>query len=90
MQATRPLDDPAFRRARARHAALVRWSRTTPTRESTARAREAWFQKFLNAVDDEEPGLDEQERHRRAELKVQAEMARLSMLRWHSRKESAA
>jgi hypothetical protein len=49
------------------------------SREITANARAARFEKFLRKVDQETPGLPESERLRRAEHLLRAEMKRLAL-----------
>jgi hypothetical protein len=49
------------------------------SRELTANARAAFYGRFLKQVDAESPGLQEDERLRRAEHLLRAHMARLAL-----------
>jgi hypothetical protein len=69
---------PAQRSLRASIAANTRWSREDP-RVGTARARAAWYRRFLDQVDPDRT-LPPPERERRAQAAVRAEMQRLALL----------
>jgi hypothetical protein len=49
------------------------------SRELTANARAAWFATFLKQVDEATPGLEEDERLRRAEHLMRSYMAKLAL-----------
>lgn len=66
---------PEQRRQRARIAALTRWSREDPA-PATKKARDAFLQRFLDAVP---PNLPETERMRRAIAARRAHMASLAL-----------
>jgi hypothetical protein len=68
---------PEQRRLRAQIAANTRWSREDP-RAGTARARAAWYRKFLDQVDPDR-SLAPAERDRRVQAAVRAEMQRLAL-----------
>ena len=68
---------PDQRRQRARIAALARWAKEDPA-ETAARGQAGLRNKFLAEVDAESPGLPEQERYRRAEVKRKLHMQRLA------------
>jgi hypothetical protein len=68
---------PEQRRLRAQIAANTRWSREDP-RVGTARARAAWYRRFLDEVDPNRT-LSPAERDRRAQAALRAEMQRLAL-----------
>ena len=68
---------PEQRRIRAQIAANTRWSREDP-RVGTARARAAWYRRFLDEVDPDRI-LSPAERERRAQAALRAEMQRLAL-----------
>lgn len=67
---------------------LVRASRYSPT-DLTAKARQGFLMRFLEAVDAATPGLPEDERQRRATALLRAHMARLAMKSVQARRTSA-
>jgi hypothetical protein len=69
---------PEQRKLRAQIAANTRWSREDP-RVGTARARAAWYRRFLDQVDPDRT-LPPAERDRRVQAAVRAEMQRLAFL----------
>jgi hypothetical protein len=79
---------PEQRRLRAQIAANSRWSREDP-RVGTARARAAWYRKFLDQVDPERI-LSHAERDRRAQSALRAEMQRLALRSSKARSAKAA
>lgn len=64
------------RSMRASIAALTRWSKEDPA-ENAARGQSGLKAKFLREIDEEFPGLTEQERNRRAEARYKAHMKRI-------------
>lgn len=66
---------PAQRSQRARAAAFAKHAQHDP-RESTARAREAWMERFYETVD---PSLPQPERDRRARAAMRSYMASLAL-----------
>jgi hypothetical protein len=68
---------PEQRRLRAQIAANTRWSREDP-RVGTARARAAWYRRFLDQVDPDRT-LPPAERDRRVQAALRAEMQRLAL-----------
>jgi hypothetical protein len=69
---------PEQRKLRAQIAANTRWSREDP-RVGAARARPAWYRRFLDQVDPDRT-LPPAERDRRVQAAVRAEMQRLAFL----------
>lgn len=78
---------PEQRRLRAQIAANTRWSREDP-RVGTARARAAWYRRFLDEVDPDRT-LSPAERERRAQSALRAEMQRLALLSSKARARKA-
>jgi len=68
---------PEQRSLRASIAANTRWSREDP-RVGTARARAAWYRRFIDQVDPDRT-LPPAERDRRVQAAVRAEMQRLAL-----------
>jgi hypothetical protein len=79
---------PEQRRLRAQIAANSRWSREDP-RVGTARARAAWYRRFLDEVDPDRI-LPPTERERRAQAALRAEMQRLALRSSKARAAKAA
>jgi hypothetical protein len=67
---------PELRSQRSRIAAYTRWSQEDP-REGTQKARDAFHQSFLDAVDPDGQ-LSIEERERRAQAALRAHMAQLA------------
>ena len=68
----------AERSLRASIAALARWSREDPAAQA-AKGQAGLRAKFLAEIDEEFPGLAEQERQRRAEARYREHMKRIRL-----------
>ena len=77
---------PQQRRLRARHAALIRWSREDPA----ANARRGQAGLRARFYDQTDPSLPEAERQRRADCAYRAHMLRLSLAASKARAARAA
>lgn len=77
------------RSQRARIAAHTKWAHEDPV-AGTAKARATFLQRFLDEVDAAHPGLDELERHRRAEHLKSAYFARLALASARARRKKAS
>jgi hypothetical protein len=81
--------DSAQAAARGRIGGLARSLRLTPD-ENTRPKRDAFLQGFYDQVDRDYPGVDPDERERKARVLLRLHMARLSVLGVAARKAKAA